>query len=60
MELVQCVVPKAKDVDVDANESIGADMNGVAPNHFFDMAVNCIPSQTDACHESSLAKDEIG
>jgi hypothetical protein len=42
-----------------ANESISADMNGVAPNHLFDMAVNCIPSQTDACHESSLATDEI-
>jgi len=33
------------------------DINGVAPNVWFDMAANCIPP--DSCDLSSFAKDEI-
>ena len=40
-----------------ANEHVDTDVNGAAPNQWFDIAVNCIP--TDACHVSSFANDEI-
>lgn len=71
-EVVLCV-PKAQHQNVDTKTysppwayvplSFDADIrgdintNGVAPNDWFDMAVNCIP--TDACHMSSFAYNEI-
>ncbi len=71
VELVLCV-PKAQNHDIDtetyspqwayvplsfdANRRADTETNGVAPNDWFDMAVNCIP--TDVCHVSSLANDE--
>jgi len=67
-ELVLCV-PKHVDtktyspplgyvpLSFNANEHVDTDVNGAAPNQWFDIAVNCIP--TDACHVSSFANDEI-
>lgn len=70
-ELALCV-PKAQNYDVDTktyspwayvplsfdtDKRGNKETNGVAPNDWFDMAVNCIP--TDVCHVSSFANDEI-
>ena len=71
-ELVLCV-PKAHHRDAgtktytpswayvpltfDTNERVDTYINGVAPNDWFDMAVNCIPS--GACDVSSFAHHEI-